>query len=156
MILADTGPIPYCTFPCRKCPWKPSTPPGQFTAERYVEMRETSPQHDNDEPDWGAKLFACHKTPLGEERACAGWLASVAHRHLGVRLAVAQGRIPRSVLAPRPDWPALFETYPEMESRQAAPAAPAADGGGGQQPVGLYEAVLATVADMRARRGEGL
>ncbi|NDK24708.1 hypothetical protein FSY75_09505 [Streptomyces sp. TR1341] len=64
-------------------------------------------------------MFACHKTKEGRERACAGWLAAVGHRHIGVRLAVAQGRLPAEVLTPGDGWPELFDSYEEMASVQA-------------------------------------
>jgi hypothetical protein len=70
-------------------------------------------------------LFACHKSVEGRDQACAGWLAAVGHRHLGVRLAVATGRLPGSVLTPGDDWPPLFDTYQEMAASQAAEDAPA-------------------------------
>ncbi|PWI20548.1 hypothetical protein DI272_19120 [Streptomyces sp. Act143] len=66
-------------------------------------------------------MFACHKSPEGREKACAGWLASVGHAHIGVRVAVAQHRLPREALAPGEDWPPLFASYTEMAARQAAP-----------------------------------
>ncbi|MYR58330.1 hypothetical protein GTY54_19525 [Streptomyces sp. SID625] len=68
-------------------------------------------------------MFACHKTPEGREKACAGWLAAVGHEHVGVRLAVAQRRLPREALTPGDDWPLLFTSYTEMAARQAAPSA---------------------------------
>ncbi|MFJ4703169.1 DUF6283 family protein [Streptomyces sp. NPDC088768] len=66
-----------------------------------------------------APLFACHKTPEGREKACAGWLAAVGHRHLGVRLAVTQGRLPAQALTPGESWPPLFAAYEEMATTQA-------------------------------------
>lgn len=109
----------HVSVPCKRCPWKKETPPGEFPASRYEELRVTSEQPGGYEPGIGAPMFACHKTAEGRERACAGWLAAVGHRHLGVRLAVAQGRIPAEALAPRPGWPALFDSYQEMAAHQA-------------------------------------
>jgi hypothetical protein len=64
-------------------------------------------------------MFACHLSPQGAEYACAGWLATVGRDHLGVRLAVATGRLDPAVLDPRPGWPPLFDTYEEMAAVQA-------------------------------------
>ncbi|KQW13723.1 hypothetical protein ASD08_30910 [Streptomyces sp. Root369] len=66
-------------------------------------------------------MFACHKTREGREKACAGWLASVGREHVGVRVAVAQGRLPASALTPGAGWPRLFTSFTEMAARQAAP-----------------------------------
>jgi hypothetical protein len=101
------------------CPWKKETPPGEFPASRYEELRTTSEQVRGQEPGFSAPLFACHKTAEGRDQARAGWLAAVGHRHLGMRLAVAQGRLPAEALHPGPGWPELFGSYQEMAARQA-------------------------------------
>ncbi|MGC0418347.1 DUF6283 family protein [Embleya sp. AB8] len=110
LFLAGSDPTPYRRRPCARCLWRRDTPTGQFTTERYVQLRSTSPQHGHDEPGWGAPMFSYHKTPEGREMACAGWIATVADRHLRLRLALAQRRIPHRVLTPGKGWPALFET----------------------------------------------
>ncbi|MEC3995225.1 DUF6283 family protein [Actinacidiphila sp. DG2A-62] len=114
-----SGAVPYRRRPCGNCPWRKDVEPGEFPASRYEELRVTSEQREGHEPGIGAPLFACHKTPEGREIACAGWLAAVGHRHIGVRLAVAQRRLPPEVLHPGDDWPELFDTYDEMATRQA-------------------------------------
>jgi hypothetical protein len=48
----------------------------------------------------GAPMFAGHASKEGGEYACAGWLAAVGHEHLGVRLAVAMGRLDPAALSP--------------------------------------------------------
>jgi len=67
-------------------------------------------------------MFACHKSPEGREEACAGWLATVGGEHLGVRLAVIQGRLPAEALSPGDNWPELFPDYASMAKAQAARA----------------------------------
>ncbi len=118
--------IPHASKPCRtpgtdkwECPWVMATEPGQFPAERYEALRCTSEQAPGREPEVGSPLFACHRTAEGKEIACAGWLAAVGHRHIGVRLAVSQGHLPAEVLWPREGWPELFDNYPEMAARQS-------------------------------------
>jgi hypothetical protein len=59
-------------------------------------------------------MFACHKTAEGAEQACAGWLAAVGRKRIGVRAAVALGRLPVSVLDPGEGWPQLHTGYDEM------------------------------------------
>ncbi|TKG60378.1 hypothetical protein FCN18_35595 [Prauserella endophytica] len=64
-------------------------------------------------------MFACHKTADGQEQACAGWLAVAGVHHLGVRLAVAIGRLAPETLNPTPGWPPLFGSFQQMAATQA-------------------------------------
>lgn len=104
--------------PCPNCPWAKTTPPGEFTEERYEELRNTSPDEDGYGPDWGAPLFACHKSQEGKDYVCAGWLASVGRDHPSVRLAVMQGEVDMCSLEPKDGWPELFTDYETMKSTQ--------------------------------------
>lgn len=65
-------------------------------------------------------MFACHKTAEGKEQACAGWLAVAGVEHIGIRLAIAQGRLDPAVLSPGDGWPELFGSFEEMADMQAA------------------------------------
>lgn len=112
-------PLPHRLFPCRECPWRRDTPAGQFPACRYEQLENTTGT-TGAEAGLDAPLFACHKTAEGREQACAGWLAVVGRGHLGVRLAVATGRLPGAALDPAEDWPDLFDSYTEMAATQAA------------------------------------
>jgi hypothetical protein len=116
--------MPYPKKPCPECPWSTLTPPGQFSAERYRELRKTTGQNGFG-AEYNAPMFACHKSLEGQDLPCAGWLAAVGgDMNPMVRIAIAQGRLPRSALQPGPDWPPLFETYEEMEATQAAKPQP--------------------------------
>ncbi|HEU4544519.1 MAG TPA: DUF6283 family protein [Jiangellaceae bacterium] len=99
--------------PCDECPWRKDTAPGMFPACRYDALRETAGAAGC-EAHMGAPMFACHKSPDGAERACAGWLAVVGYDHLGVRFAAATGRLDPDALSPRPGWPELYDSYEEM------------------------------------------
>lgn len=114
-----TQQIPHRRYPCRECPWRRDTAPGQFTAERYGALACTSEQTPGEQPGLTAPLFACHKSPEGAEEACAGWLAAVGNVHIRVRLAVAHGRLPAEALTPGEGWPELYPSYLEMAARQA-------------------------------------
>lgn len=103
--------------PCDECPWRRDTLPGKFPACRYDALRETSGRRGAEAP-LGAPMFACHKSPEGEERACAGWLAVVGAEHLSVRLAVVMGRLDPSALCAGEGWPLLFDNYDEMAATQ--------------------------------------
>lgn len=99
--------------PCDECPWRRDTKPGQFPAERYEALRRTSGTQGN-EVGPTAPMFACHKSAEGGEIACAGWLAVCGYEHIGVRIALSQGRLPVEAVYPGEDWPELFDTYEQM------------------------------------------
>ena len=111
--------IPHRRYPCTECPWRRDTEPGSFPAERYEALQATTGA-PGAEAGLNAPLFACHKSVPGRDEACAGWLAAAGAEHLGVRLAVATGRLPATCLTPGVDWPELFDTYTEMAETQAA------------------------------------
>lgn len=114
-----TAELPHRRFPCAECPWRRATQPGQFTADRYCALQSTTGSPGR-EAGLTAPLFACHKSAEGREVACAGWLAAVGGEHLGVRLAVIQGRLPAAALSPGEGWPDLFDGYDDMAQAQAA------------------------------------
>ncbi|PBA68864.1 DUF6283 family protein [Mycobacterium avium] len=114
--------LPHCVRPCANCPWRRDSPAGEFHAERYEVLRATAGVPGR-EAALGAPIFACHKSEPGRDRACAGWLAVAGIDHLGIRVAVALGRLPASTLRPAEDWPDLFDSYEEMADRNGLPAA---------------------------------
>lgn len=110
------GELPHCVRPCGNCPWRRDSSAGEFPAERYEALR-TTVGYPGREAGLGAPIFACHKSEPGSDRACAGWLAVAGADHLGIRLAVALGRLPASALYPGAEWPDLFDSYDEMAER---------------------------------------
>jgi hypothetical protein len=52
---------------CENCPWRRDAPPGEFTLERFEALRCSVEQ------GFG-RLFACHKTPEEDKRACVGYV----------------------------------------------------------------------------------
>jgi hypothetical protein len=111
--------LPHRESPCANCPWRKDSEPGEFPPERYRALRSTAGR-PGQEVDMRAPIFACHKSAEGKEMACAGWLAQVGYQHLGMRLAVVQGRLPVEALEPGEDWPELFEDYDELAERNGA------------------------------------
>ncbi len=97
--------------PCAECPWRKDAEPHRFTEERWDALAASSADERGMGPEFGTPLFACHKTPEGEERACAGWLAQEGANHPNVRLDVRLGHTPVSALTPREGWPDLHETF---------------------------------------------
>lgn len=110
-------PILHRKTPCEECPFRKDTEPGQFPDDRYEALRSTRGA-PGDEAPMDAPLFACHKSQDGKDLACAGWLAVCGYDHLGIRIAVLNGRLPPRVLRPGDPWPELFESYDEMAEAQ--------------------------------------
>ncbi|MDH6284065.1 DUF6283 family protein [Prescottella agglutinans] len=115
---ASQDQLPHRRRPCAECPWRRDVAPGKFTSERFDALADTSGGPGCEAP-LSAPMFACHKTREGAEQACAGWLAVAGGDHIGVRLAVIQGRLDPTTLAPGGDWPPLFDSYTEMADTQA-------------------------------------
>ncbi|MEU0489945.1 DUF6283 family protein [Nocardiopsis sp. NPDC006139] len=111
-------------FPCGECPWRKDAAP-RFTEEQFEQMASSCADRDTGyQPMPGEMWFACHKGQVAapeEDTACAGWLAMEGHAHVGVRVAVASGRLPSDALAPGEGWPDLFESFAEMRRHQALP-----------------------------------
>lgn len=111
--------LPYAKRPCPECPWRVDQPAGRFDACRYDALRVTAGR-PGAEAHLGAPIFACHKSHEGRDVACAGWLATVGGAHLGIRLAIASGRLPVEALSPGDDWPELYGSYDEMAAMNGA------------------------------------
>jgi len=110
--------LPRRRWPCRECPFRRDTKPGQFPACRYEALRATAGKAGAEVPV-NAPIFACHKSTEGRDEACAGWLAVCGIEHLGVRMAVLTGRIEPENLRPAEGWPALYDSYDEMAAIMA-------------------------------------
>jgi hypothetical protein len=81
----------YMRSPCRQCPWRRDLPTGVFPAEAFRISADTA-------YDMSTHAFACHMSGTERPKACAGFLLRGAKHNLGVRLALAFGRIdPRLV-----------------------------------------------------------
>ncbi len=101
--------------PCDQCPWRRDVARGAFPVipGAYAEQAPTHQGHVG----LDAPLVACHKTPVARSKACAGWLAVEGHNHLGVRLAIAEGRLPGEALSAGDGWPELVANAAEMVER---------------------------------------
>jgi hypothetical protein len=76
----NSSAIKYAVMPCKNCPWRTDVPPGEFPPERYIALAHTA-------YDMARQVFACHKSPEGEEHACAGFLLQSSAHNLTLRLA---------------------------------------------------------------------
>lgn len=112
--MASSCTIKSLAKPCAACPWRIDATaqdiPG-FDLALAEGLTATCPDERGMGPDFGASMFACHQSKIGSELCCAGWLAQVGHRHPGVRLAIAFGRLDPAALKPGRKWPALHENY---------------------------------------------
>lgn len=107
------APLPHAKRPCGECPWRTDQPVGRFPPERYAALRNTVAGPEGSAP-LDAPVFACHKSEQGRDLACAGWLAVEGHDHVGMRLAVALGRVSAEALSPGESWPQLYDTFDDM------------------------------------------
>lgn len=123
--VSSTDDFPRIAAPCPGCPWrvgKDATDIPHFSMAKAESLAKTSPCEKGYGPSFTDDMFACHQSKVGEEFACAGWLASVGHAHPRVRLALMQGRLPESALAPGKDWPELHSTFQEVIEKLRATA----------------------------------
>lgn len=86
--------------PCRTCPYRCDTPPGIWDASEYERLRAW----DAPTAEQPAGVFLCHHTTqFGEDATlCRGWLDTHGFEALGVRLALASGRLDPAVLDEEP------------------------------------------------------
>lgn len=100
--------------PCPSCPWRvdqDATDIPNFDLDLAEGLARCCPDKRGMGPDFGDSMFACHQSKDAAEIACAGWMATVGHRHPGVRLAVAMGRLDAAALRPGRGWPELHANY---------------------------------------------
>lgn len=108
---------------CKSCPWRKDVVPerdipGGYCPTKHAALRETVAMPGRLESS-SLKKMACHKSPVGAEFACAGWLENQLGpgNNLTLRLEVARGTIP----APRtagPQHETLEDTLPAFVPRQ--------------------------------------
>jgi hypothetical protein len=89
----------YIKTPCNECPWRMDVALGRFSAERF---RALAPCAE----DMANMVFACHKSPLDAEFACAGFLLQSSAHNFTCRMA----RHNFDVSSPFP----MFATYRKM------------------------------------------
>ena len=103
--------------PCPACPWRVTAMADDiphFDMELAEGLASTCPDEKGHGPEFQARMFACHQSKDGAEIACAGWLATVGHKHPRVRFAVGTGRLDPASLRPGKGWPALHKSYQDV------------------------------------------
>jgi hypothetical protein len=110
---------------CKTCPWRVGVDPGRdipngYSVELHEGLRNTIAEPGAVSPGQ-VRAMACHYSPVGKERPCAGWV----HNQLGtgnsiaVRLAVITGEMP----VPEVDGPqheTFDATLPKRKTRRGA------------------------------------
>jgi len=115
--MPDICTLSALAMPCLSCPWRLNATAQDipnFNLDLAENLAVTCPDEHGMGPDFGASMFACHQSKEGREIACAGWMATVGHRHPGARLAVAMKRLDASALRPGAGWPALHPNYQKV------------------------------------------
>jgi hypothetical protein len=121
---AGPRPMPHRSFPCGPCPIRADNcdnPASKFPAERWTALSNTVRDPETGkQPMFGDPIFGCHKGEPGTDNdlGCAGWLAQFGADHIGVRLAVVQGRLPERALIAGDNWPPLHKTWEDVVSAQ--------------------------------------
>ncbi len=127
--MAENPELPRRRFPCDECPIRADNrdnPKSKFPAERWEDLSASVRDPlTGYQPMPGDVLFGCHKRDprTGADLACAGWLARFGGDHVGVRLAIVQGRLPDSALTPGVNWPPLHESWADVVQAQTSPDA---------------------------------
>jgi hypothetical protein len=103
----------YMRRPCATCPWRTDQPTGRFPAQAYRESAHTA-------YDASFHTFACHTAGAGKPATCAGFLLRNADNNIGVRLAVASGRI--DLRQVDDGGHELYSSYREMAVANGVPA----------------------------------
>ena len=95
---------------CAECPWRRDVAPGQFSVQRFEDLRPCVEQ------GFG-RLFACHKSPEEDKRACVGYVLNQLRedgrgpQNFNLRKLLSSGRIePEKMTLVGPQ----YENYDEM------------------------------------------
>lgn len=89
--------------PCESCPYRRDVPSGVWSADEYEKLRE----YDGQGFEQPLSVFQCHQNERSDDRArlCAGWVACHGQDLIGLRIAVARGRMDPKVLEYTTDVP---------------------------------------------------
>jgi len=127
--MSDTCTLTTLAMPCPSCPWRIDATAQDiphFDLVLAENLATTCQDERGMELDFGVSMFACHQSKDGREIACAGWMATLGHRHTGVHLAVAMKRLDASALQPCAQWPGLHPSHQQVpEKLRATTTAPA-------------------------------
>lgn len=105
---------------CKSCPWRKDADPdreipGGYSRELHCKLRETVKTGPASLFAATLPIMACHLTPTGAELPCVGWLVNQIGpgNNLGIRMAVALGKISGDVETIGPQHDTLEQTIPK-------------------------------------------
>lgn len=102
--------------PCNDCPWRLDAPRGVWPADRFQALFRSA-------QDDGLAAFACHHSTAERPVDCQGWVRVVGDSSIGVRLAIAKGRVTVAELLDR-TGPKLFRSFAAMLRANKVPLPP--------------------------------
>ena len=116
---------PPAPRPCESCPYRRDVPSGVWAAEEYDKLRD----FDDDLGPRMMNVFYCHQHDAEDDRArlCAGWVGCHGAGSIGLRIAVASGRISRTVFAYESPVPLFASGAEAADHGQAEIAYPSDD-----------------------------
>lgn len=105
--------------PCPTCPWRRDAEVGRFPPQAYRESAHTA--HDA-----AQTTFACHESGKKNPATCAGFILANSAHNLGLRMALAFGRVSGEKLEEifqrqQESGPALYDSYREMAVANGVP-----------------------------------
>ncbi len=110
------------TTQCAKCPWKksvdPHTIPGGYSKRRHAALKNTIAEPAAGTGlGGGIRMMACHKTPVGAEQPCVGWLAHQLGpgNNLALRLRVISGAVSSNFKTVGPQHDRFEDTLPRRD-----------------------------------------
>lgn len=102
------------TEPCGSCPWRKDNPAGgeripRFDLDLMRGLRRTCGKEDG-----FRTVMACHHSPVGEERACIGYVAVEGWRNINVRILAIQGQLDMPAIEAAAADLDLWESFEDM------------------------------------------
>ncbi|WP_318515693.1 DUF6283 family protein [Photobacterium leiognathi] len=111
----------FCKTPCKQCPWKKSSKVGgsdipNFDIELMRNLVNTCPPANVDisQRDDFRKLFACHESPEGKEKVCAGYVARDGQFNLNLRLLAAMSKTNVLAIVENAEKHELYDNFHDM------------------------------------------
>ena len=79
-------------IPCKTCPWRTNQTAAEIPG--YSHSKACNLMNTVGDTDAMRPIMASHRSLVGRERVCNGYLAMEGERNVNVRILAAQGRMP--------------------------------------------------------------
>jgi hypothetical protein len=124
---------------CAACPWKKSTVPerdipGGYSERRHRGLVGTISGGGCESLLGGRPMMACHESPVGEEQACAGWVAYelCEGNNIGLRLRALRNPDAFDLVLDGPQHARIEDTFPKRSKTHKRTRASAGHSGGAE------------------------